>query len=43
MTLKELETAREYILENLNKDFIILSNVPFASLIFIALKPDRGL
>jgi hypothetical protein len=43
MTLKELEAAQEYILENLNKDFIIPSNAPFASPILITSKPDRGL
>jgi hypothetical protein len=43
ITLKELEAAREYILENLNKGFIVLSNAPFASPILMALKPDGGL
>jgi hypothetical protein len=43
ITLKELEAAQEYILENLNKGFIVPSNAPFTSLILIALKPDRGL
>jgi hypothetical protein len=34
---------REYILKNLNKGFIILSNTPFALSILIALKPDGRL
>jgi hypothetical protein len=43
ITLKELEATQEYILENLNKDFIIPSNTPFASPILIASKPDGEL
>jgi hypothetical protein len=43
ITLKELEATREYILENLNKGFIVPSNTPFASPILIALKLDREL
>jgi len=43
MNLKELEAAREYILDNLNKGFIVPSNAPFASPILMASKPDGGL
>jgi hypothetical protein len=43
MNVEELEAAREYILDNLYKGFIIPSNTPFASPILMAEKPGRGL
>ncbi|EED18927.1 retrotransposon polyprotein, putative [Talaromyces stipitatus ATCC 10500] len=43
MSLEELEAAREYILENLHKGFIVPSNAPFASPILMAKKPGGGL
>jgi hypothetical protein len=43
MNIEELEAAREYILDNLYKGFIIPSNAPFTSPILIAEKPGRGL
>jgi hypothetical protein len=43
MTAEELEAAKEYILENLDKGFIVPSNAPFASPILMAKKPGGGL
>ena len=43
MNTKELEVAREYILDNLYKGFIILSNTLFISLILIVEKLEGGL
>ncbi|KAL3708702.1 hypothetical protein TMatcc_006686 [Talaromyces marneffei ATCC 18224] len=43
MSLDELEAAREYIIDNLNKGFIEPSNAPFASPIIMAEKPGGGL
>lgn len=43
MSREELEAAREYILENLNKGFIVPSKAPFASPILLARKKDGGL
>jgi hypothetical protein len=43
MNAEELEAAREYILDNLHKGFIIPSNTPFASPILMAEKPGGGL
>ena len=39
LSAEELEAARKYIIENLNKGFIIPSNTPFASPILMAKKP----
>jgi hypothetical protein len=43
MTVKELETARDYIIENLKKGFIIPSIAPYTLPILIARKPGGGL
>lgn len=43
MNAEELEAAREYIIDNLHKGFIVPSNAPFASLILMAEKPGGGL
>jgi hypothetical protein len=43
MTAEELQAAKDYIIENLDKGFIVLSNIPYASPILIAKKLDRGL
>ena len=43
MTTEELIAIKEYLLENLHKGFIILSNTPFASLILFVSMPNRGL
>jgi hypothetical protein len=43
MSVKELEAIKEYIIENLNKRFIMPSNIPFTSPILIAKKQDSGL
>ncbi|KAI9035392.1 retrovirus polyprotein [Aspergillus affinis] len=43
MSIEELEAAKQYIIENLDKGFIISSGVPFASPILMAKKPDGGL
>lgn len=42
-TAEELEAARDYIVDNLNKGFIGPSAVPFASPILMARKPGGGL
>jgi transposase InsO family protein/predicted aspartyl protease len=42
MSEDELEAARAYILENLDKGFIVPSNAPFASPILMARKADGG-
>jgi predicted aspartyl protease len=43
LSLEELEAAKRYIMENLNKGFIAPSNAPFASPILMARKADGGL
>jgi transposase InsO family protein len=43
MTLEELEAAKGYIEENLEKGFIVPSAAPFASPILMAPKPGGGL
>ena len=43
MSSEELEAAQEYILNNLNKGFIIPSQSPYTSLILMAWKPSGGL
>ncbi|KAI7975494.1 hypothetical protein EIK77_002299 [Talaromyces pinophilus] len=40
---EELEAAKEYIIDNLNKGFIVASQAPFASPILMAKKPGGGL
>lgn len=42
-TAQELEAARNYIMDNLNKGFIWPSAAPFASPILMAQKPGGGL
>jgi hypothetical protein len=41
--IEELEAAKEYIIDNLNKGFITASQAPFASPILMAKKPGGGL
>jgi hypothetical protein len=43
LSLEELEAARQYIIENLNKGFIEPSSALFASPILMAKKPGGGL
>ena len=43
LSAEELDAARKYITENLNKGFIVPSNAPFASPILMARKPGGGL
>lgn len=43
MSTEELEAAREYIIDNLNKGFIVPSQSPYASPILMARKPGGGL
>ena len=42
-TTKELLVIKEYLIDNLDKGFIILSLAPFASLILFIKKPNRSL
>ena len=43
LSAEELEAARKYIIENLNKGFIVPTSTPFASPILMAKKPGGGL
>ena len=43
MIIEELIAIKEYLLENLYKGFIILSNTPFASFILFISKLNRSL
>jgi hypothetical protein len=43
MSAEELQAAKDYIVENLDKGFIVPSNAPFASPILMAKKPGGGL
>ena len=43
MTTAELEATKQYLLENLYKGFIKLSQVPHAILVLFVKKPNRGL
>ena len=43
MLTPELEEVRRYILENIDKGFIILNDLPFASLILFMKKKDGSL
>jgi transposase InsO family protein len=43
MSMEELEAAKQYIVENLNKGFIEASKAPYASPILMAKKPGGGL
>ena len=43
MSTPELEEVRRYILENMDKGFITLSDSPFASSILFVKKKDRSL
>src|SRR6267378_3639493 len=43
LSAEELEAARKYIVENLNKGFIVPTNTPFASPILMAKKPGDEL
>ncbi|EED18986.1 gag/polymerase/env polyprotein, putative [Talaromyces stipitatus ATCC 10500] len=43
MSAEELYAAKDYIVENLDKGFIVLSNAPFASPILMAKKPGGRL
>jgi hypothetical protein len=42
-TTEELEAAKQYIVENLDKGFITLGNAPFVSPFLMARKPGGGL
>ncbi|QGA19827.1 hypothetical protein EYB26_007522 [Talaromyces marneffei] len=43
ITAEELQAAKDYIVENLDKGFIVPSNAPYASPILMAKKPGGGL
>jgi hypothetical protein len=43
MSLEELEAAKQYIQENLDKGFIVPSQAPFALLILMVRKHDGAL
>jgi hypothetical protein len=43
MSLAELQTVKQYLLDNLNKGFIVLSQTLYASLVLFVKKPNRGL
>lgn len=43
MTAEELEAARDYILDNLQKGFIVPSDAPFASPILLVKKKEGGM
>ena len=43
MSLEELEAAKQYIQENLDKGFIVLSHAPFALLILMVRKHNGAL
>jgi transposase InsO family protein len=43
MSVEELEAAKQYLVDNLRKGFIIPSDAPFGSPILMARKPDGGL
>ncbi|RAK90646.1 hypothetical protein BO79DRAFT_143760, partial [Aspergillus costaricaensis CBS 115574] len=43
ITLKKLKAARDYIIKNLKKKFIISNTVLFTSFILIIKKPGGGL
>jgi hypothetical protein len=43
MSAEELQAAKDYIVENLDKGFIVPSNAPYASPILMAKKPGGGL
>ncbi len=42
MNLEQLQLIKEYLLEHLNKGFIINNNSSFATLILYTKKPDKG-
>ncbi len=43
MTIEELETVKEYLVNNLYKGFIKPSQVPFIAPVLFVKKPNRGL
>ncbi len=43
MTIEELETVKEYLVNNLYKGFIKPSQVPFTAPVLFIKKPNRGL
>jgi hypothetical protein len=43
MLLAELQTVKQYLLDNLNKGFIVLSQALYTSLVLFVKKPNRGL
>ncbi len=43
MTIEELETVKEYLIDNLYKGFIEPSQVPFVAPVLFVKKPNRGL
>jgi hypothetical protein len=43
MLLAELQTVKQYLLDNLNKGFIVLSQALYTSSVLFVKKPNRGL
>ena len=43
MLLAELQTVKQYLLDNLNKEFIVLSQTLYTSSVLFVKKPSRGL
>jgi hypothetical protein len=43
MSLAELQTVKQYLLDNLNKGFIVPSQAPYASPVLFVKKPNGGL
>jgi Fic family protein len=43
MLLAELKTVKEYLFDNLNKGFIVLSQALYTSSVLFVKKPNRGL
>jgi hypothetical protein len=42
-TLEELKACKQYLVDNLHKEFINQSQAPFAALILFARKANKGL
>jgi hypothetical protein len=43
MSIKELKIIKQYLINNLNKDFIESSTAPWAASVIFIQKPTRGL
>ncbi len=41
--IKELKAVKQYLLENLNKEFIVLSQAPYSFPVLFIKKPSSGL